>query len=247
MQPSKAAQGEAAQAAAKGGKRGPPGEVEGPRPKDSAGEPVGEGGEPPAEVSEVTAEGEHSLADARGAEPGDAAAAAGRRDDVEREEDPTRQPGQGGGTTEGRTTLTRRPTEKGARKARTAAGLGAVAEDEEEEREAAAALAEAGATAAAEGAVEPEESFEEMVEGYPGSFWTAIEEDIIEKPELMDWNEWQAWRSAEGGLPKGVRDRSVQHKEVALQGGDEEVLWRRPFAEKEADPAGSQAPERKSE
>ena len=39
---------------------------------------------------------------------------------------------------------------------------------------------------------------------------------VIDRPELMDWNEWQAWRSAEGGLPKGVRDRTVQLEEVKL-------------------------------
>ena len=88
----------------KGEKRGPAGELEGPRPKDPAGEPVGEGGRPPAEAGGAIAEGEPSLTDARGAVPGDAADAAGVRDDARLdEEDPTRQPGQGGGETDERT------------------------------------------------------------------------------------------------------------------------------------------------
>ena len=63
-------------------KRGPAGELEGPRPKDPAGEPVAEGGRPPVEAGGAIAEGEPSLTDARGAVPGNAAAAAGGRDDA---------------------------------------------------------------------------------------------------------------------------------------------------------------------
>ena len=65
--------------------------------------------------------------------------------------------------------------------------------------------------------MDAEESFLETVEGYPDSFWNAVERDgTVEKPPLMDWNEWQAWRKAEGGLPKGARDREVQMREVKL-------------------------------
>ena len=69
---------------------------------------------------------------------------------------------------------------------------------------------------AAEGATGPEDTFELMVEGYPGSFWEAVAEEIIDQPALLTWNEWQAWRSLDGGLPKGVRDREVQSREVDL-------------------------------
>ena len=169
----------------KGGKRGPTGELEGPRPKDPAGEPIGEGGEPPVEAGEVTAEGQPSLTEARGAEPEDAAAAAGRRaDDGPEGEYSARQPGQGGGETDGRTTLTQKPTGARARRAGTAAGLGTVAEaGEEDELDAEAPLAETGAGAAAQGAVDAEESFLETVEGYPDSFWNAVERDgTVENP-----------------------------------------------------------------
>ena len=201
-----------------GEKRGPTTELAGPRPRGPAGEPLGAGGAPPVEAGDVTAKGQPSLTEARGAEPEDAAAAAGRReDDGPEEDDSARQPGQGGGEADRRTTLTQRPTGARARRAGTAAGLGTVAEAEEERLEAEAALAETGAVAAAQSAVDAEEGFEGMVEGYPESFWNAVERDgTVEKPPLMDWNEWQAWRSAEGGLPKGVRDREVQMKEVKL-------------------------------
>ena len=39
---------------------------------------------------------------------------------------------------------------------------------------------------------------------------------LIEEPFLMTWNDWQARRSAEGGLPRGVRDSLVQQREVEL-------------------------------
>ena len=129
----------------KGGKRGPTDELEGPRAKDLAGEPRGEGARPPAEAGDVTADGQPSLTEARGAEPEDAAAAAGRCDDDGPEgEDSARQLGQGGGETDGRTTLTQRPIGARARRAGTAAGLGAVAETEEERLDAEAAAAETG-------------------------------------------------------------------------------------------------------
>ena len=202
----------------KGEKRGATAELAGPRSKDIDGEPRDEGGVPLEEAGDATAEGQPSLIGARGAEPEDAAAAAGRRDyDGPEEEDSARQPGQGGGEADGRTTLTQKPTGARARRAGTAAGLGTVAESEEERLEADAALAETGAAAVAHSAAEPEETFEDMIEGHPGSFWIAVESDgIVDKPELMDWNEWQAWRSADGGLPKGVRDREVQLKEAKL-------------------------------
>ena len=189
----------------RGGKRGPTTELDGPRAKDLAGEPRGDGAEPPAEAGDVTAEGQPSLTEARGAEPEDAAAAAGRRDDDGPEvDDSARQPGQGGGETDGRMTLTQRPTGARARRARPAAGLGTVAETGEDgELEAGAQPAGTGASAAAQSAVDDEgESFEGTVDGYPDSFWDAVERDkIVEEPPLMDWNEWQAWRKAGGGLP----------------------------------------------
>ena len=164
------------------GKRGPTEDLEGPRRKDPDGEPREEGGLPSAAAGEANS-GEPTPTEARGAEPGDAAAAAGERDDVRPEEDDrTHQPGQGGGETDGRPTLTQRPTGTAARKARTAAGLDTVAEDEEDGLEAAAAPAGTGAAAAAHGAAGGEETFEEMIEGYPGSFWSAVEDDGIRYP-----------------------------------------------------------------
>ena len=116
----------------KGGKRSPTEELEGPRKKDPDGEPRGVGGAPPMEAGVAEDGGRPPLREARGAEPDDAAAAAGRRDDVRPEdEDFARQPGQGGDATDGRTTLTPRLTEAGALKAGTAAGPGTVADIEE--------------------------------------------------------------------------------------------------------------------
>ena len=60
------------------------------------------------------------------------------------------------------------------------------------------------------------DDFREMVEGYPDSFWEAVEESAIDKPMLMSWNEWQIWRKEEGGLPKGVRGSTEQKREVEL-------------------------------
>ena len=77
-------------------------------------------------------------------------------------------------------------------------------------------LAGAEGAAAADRAAEEEDPFEGMVEGVPGSFWTAVADELIEQPELLGWNDWQAWRRTEGGLPKGVRDSAVQQREVAL-------------------------------
>ena len=157
------------------------------------------------------------MGEARGAEPDDAAAAAGRRDDARpEEEEPARQPGQGGVETDRRTTLTPRPTEAGTLKAGTAAGPGTVADIREGRPRAEAEPVELGEGAAAHSAAGSGQTFEGMVEGYPGSFWNAIEEDIIEKPELMDWNEWQSWRKSDGGLPKGARHGAVQRTEVLL-------------------------------
>ena len=65
---------------------------------------------------------------------------------------------------------------------------------------------------------EGEYPFNEMVEGFPGSFWTAVSEGMIEEPELMGWNDRQAWRKTEGGLPKGVRDSTCKN-EKSLSGG----------------------------
>ena len=162
--------------------------------------------------------GEAPLAKARGKGTDAAAAAAEDRDDAERETGLAGQPGQGGGKNEGQEALTRKPVGAGARRAGTAAGLTTVAE-EEDEKPAEAEPAEADGAAAAQSAAGPEDPFDGMVDGFPGSFWTAVEEEFIEKPELLDWNHWQAWRKAEGGLPKGVRDTTVQ---LGLQGQDQE-------------------------
>ena len=73
----------------------------------------------------------------------------------------------------------------------------------------------AGAEAEAEG--EPgEDPFLGMIDGYAGSFWQAVEEVAIDEPDLMSWNEWLAWRKADGGLPKGVRGEVEQRREAAL-------------------------------
>ena len=61
-----------------------------------------------------------------------------------------------------------------------------------------------------------QDEFCEMIEGYPDSFWQAVEDGAIEEPALMAWNEWQTWRKTDGGLPKGVRGSNEQKREVAL-------------------------------
>ena len=63
--------------------------------------------------------------------------------------------------------------------------------------------------AAAYGAAGEDDLFEGMVNEYPGTFWSAVDDGLIEEPELLGWNEWQSWRKADGGLPKGVRDAVV--------------------------------------
>ena len=70
--------------------------------------------------------------------------------------------------------------------------------------------------AAAHGAAGEDDLFEGMVNEYPGSFWSAVDDGLIEEPELLGWNDWQSWRKTDGGLPKGVRDAVVQQREVAL-------------------------------
>ena len=54
--------------------------------------------------------------------------------------------------------------------------------------------------------------FEDMIEGYPGSFWEAVRIGMIDQPELMNWNQWQAWRKSDGGLPRGVRGSEAQKR-----------------------------------
>ena len=171
----------------KGAKRGPTEKLEGPRTKDGPGDPDA-GGMRPADAGGVEAEGQPSLDEARGADLVEAAAAAGAREDAGLDEDDSaRQPRQGGVETEGKTALTQRPTGTAGRKAGTAAGLETVAEGEEGGLDEEATPAGAGAAAAAHGAAGNEETFEEMVQGYPGSFWSAVEDDgIIEKPGQAD-------------------------------------------------------------
>ena len=60
------------------------------------------------------------------------------------------------------------------------------------------------------------DSFDGMIEGFPDSFWEGVSRGMIEQPELMDWNQWQSWRSSEGGLPRGARDRDAQKRESSL-------------------------------
>ena len=43
-----------------------------------------------------------------------------------------------------------------------------------------------------------------------------MKDGTVTEPGLMAWNEWQAWRSAEGRLPKGTRDSDVARKESKL-------------------------------
>ena len=74
----------------------------------------------------------------------------------------------------------------------------------------------AEADAAADGAAGEDDLFEGMVNEYPGSFWSAVEDGLIEESELLGWSDWQSWRKTDGGLPKGVRDSAVQQREVAL-------------------------------
>ena len=189
-------------ASPKGAKRGPTAELEGPRAREPPGEPA-DGGARPAEAGGVEAEGQPFLDEARGADLVEAADAAGVREDAGLDEDDAaRQPGQGGVEIERKTALTQGPTGTAGRKAGTAAGLETVAEDREGGLDEEATSAGAGPSAAAQSAVGEEDVFEEMIEGYPDSFWKAVEEDgAIDRPGLMDWNEWQAWRKSEGGLP----------------------------------------------
>ena len=155
-------------------KRGATQAQEGPRRKDLDGEPRGEGGSPSAASGEAQA-GELTLTAARGPEHDAAAAAAEDRDDAERETGLAGQPGKGGGKNEGQEALTRKPVGAGARRAGTAAGLTTVAE-EEDEKPAEAEPAEADGAAAAQSAAGPEDPFDGMVDGFPGSFWAAVEE-----------------------------------------------------------------------
>ena len=53
---------------------------------------------------------------------------------------------------------------------------------------AAAAQGAVGA-AAAESAAGEEDPFCDMIEGYSGSFWTAVSDVMIEEPDLMNWND----------------------------------------------------------
>ena len=192
---------EYAKAAIARGKRGPTEDLEGPRRRDPDGEPRAEGGTPSAASGEAKT-GEPTLTEARGPEQDAAAAAAGDRDDAEREEGAVRQPGQGGGRTEGRIAPTRRPDEVGARRAGTAAGLETVAEEEEEAPDD-AIPAEAEGTAAAQGAAGAEDPFNGMVEGFPGSFWTAVADENVEQPDLLNWNDYRLGGRLKAGYRRG--------------------------------------------
>ena len=152
---------EYAKAAFARGKRGPTEDLEGPRRKDLGGEPRDEGGAPSAAAGEAKPGGS-TLTEAHGPEHDAAAAAAGDRDDAEREEGLAGQPGKGGSKTEGRNAPTRRPDGVGARRAGTAAGLETVAE-EGEETPGDVEPAEADGAAAAQGAAGPEDPFNGMV------------------------------------------------------------------------------------
>ena len=116
-----------AKAAVAGAKRGATEDLEGPRRKDLGGEPRDEGGAPSAAAGEAKPGGS-TLTEARGPEHDAAAAAAGDRDDAEREEGLAGQPGKGGSKTDGRNALMRRPDGVGARRGGTAAGLANVEE-----------------------------------------------------------------------------------------------------------------------
>ena len=54
------------------------------------------------------------------------------------------------------------------------------------------------------------------VVGFSGSFWDAVVAKAIPKPELVNWNKWQQWRSTDGGGPKGPRGRPEQQREAKL-------------------------------
>ena len=49
-----------------------------------------------------------------------------------------------------------------------------------------------------------------LVEGFSGSFWDAVAEEVIPIPELMGWSKWQNWRSTKGGGRRGSRGREEQ-------------------------------------
>ena len=71
--------------------------------------------------------------------------------------------------------------------------------------------------ARAGGSEEPElDPFEGLIENYPGRCWREVVDGAIDEPDLMNWNEWQAWRESGGGLPKGVRDHDVQEREAEI-------------------------------
>ena len=54
------------------------------------------------------------------------------------------------------------------------------------------------------------------VQGFSGTFWEAVDNGEIPKPDLVSWNEWQRWRATEGGREKGVRGRPEQLREADL-------------------------------
>ena len=99
------------------------------------------------------------------------------------------------------------------------AGPRRVEDDGEEGAEGARAPLPEGAEAAVEG-VDVHEVFEDFVgrvDEYPHSFWRAVEDAVIPTPPLMDWNEWQRWRSQRGGLPREDRGRKEQQFEADLR------------------------------
>ena len=125
-------------------KRGPVGPQRAPED-----DPKLRGGLPPAEAGGPTP-GEPSLMEARGPRTDEAAAAADDGENVDRDEDPARQPGQSGGRKEEWKARSQGSDGAGARRTGTAAGLPIVAEDDEEDQDEGRPV-EAGGAAAAQG------------------------------------------------------------------------------------------------
>ena len=71
-----------------------------------------------------------------------------------------------------------------------------------------------------------EEPFLGMLENqkgefFEGSFWEAIETELLPVPPLLRWNDWLAWRktmriTGGWGLPSGPRGADIQQREAEL-------------------------------
>ena len=59
-----------------------------------------------------------------------------------------------------------------------------------------------------------------QVTGTELTFAEAVDQSIIPKPALQDWNSWQRWRKAEGGRPTREADGAV------LDNKQEAELWK---------------------